>query len=106
MSIGNSVLELTSDTLLPGSDQNPSWKNVKGFQSGCKCIKGPEVLNVRSARKLKISHLYLFPCMFMMILYGPLYVSGKLPNYPSPKPTLKLGEGWVDSFPETYNDPL
>ena len=70
MSIRNSLWELTSDTLLPGSDQNPSWKNVKGFQSGCKGIKGPDVLNVRSATKLKISHLYLFPCMFMMILYA------------------------------------
>ena len=32
-----------------------------------------------------------------------LYVSGELPTYPSPKPT--LGEGYVDSFPETYKDP-
>ena len=45
---------------------------------------------------------------------GLLYVSGKLPNYPSPKPTfwpkwevsvyVGLGEEWVSSFPETYND--
>ena len=44
-------------------------------------------------------------------LFGSLYVSGKLPTYPSPKPTstltshlgqnVGLGEGWV----ETYNDP-
>ena len=43
------------------------------------------------------------------------YVSGKLPTYPSPKPKFNtnshlrqnvgLGEGWVGSFPETYNDP-
>ena len=42
-------------------------------------------------------------------------ISGKLPTYPSSKPTLTLasnlrqkvglGEGWVGSFPETYNDP-
>ena len=41
--------------------------------------------------------------------------SGKLPTYPSPKPTLTLpshlgqniglGEGKVGSFPEKYNDP-
>ena len=45
-------------------------------------------------------------------IYGPLYVSGKLPTYPSPKPTLtltsRLGqnvgsrEGQVGSFPKTY----
>ena len=45
-----------------------------------------------------------------------LYVSGKLPTYPSPKPTVTLtshleqniglGEGYVGSFPETYNDPI
>ena len=44
-----------------------------------------------------------------------LYVSGKLRTYPSLKPTFRpkwevsvnvngLGEGWVGSFPETYND--
>ena len=43
------------------------------------------------------------------------YESGKLPTYPSPKPTLTLpyhsgqnvglGEGKVGSFPEKYNDP-
>ena len=43
------------------------------------------------------------------------YESGKLPIYPSPKPTLiltpligqnvGLGEGKVGSFPEKYNDP-
>ena len=42
-------------------------------------------------------------------------VKGKLPTHPSPKPTLTLkshlgqnvdlGEGWVGSFPEKYNDP-
>ena len=42
-------------------------------------------------------------------------ISGKLPTYPSSKPTLTLAsnlrqkvglrEGWVGSFPETYNDP-
>ena len=42
------------------------------------------------------------------------YVSKKLPTYPSPKPTLTLtshlgqnvcvGEGYVGSFPEAYND--
>ena len=40
--------------------------------------------------------------------FGSLYVYGKLPTYPSPKPTLSVnvgvGEGLVDSFPETYND--
>ena len=46
---------------------------------------------------------------------GSLYVSGRLPTYPSPKPTfcpkgeesvnVGLGEGQVGSFPETYNDP-
>ena len=46
---------------------------------------------------------------------GSLYVFGKLPIYPSPKPILTLtshlgqnvglGEGWVGSFPETYNEP-
>ena len=43
-----------------------------------------------------------------------IYVSGKLPTYTSPKLTLTLhlrqnvglGEGWVDSFPGTYNDPF
>ena len=45
---------------------------------------------------------------------GSLYVSGKLPTYPSPKLTLTLtshsgknvglGEGSVGSFPEMYND--
>ena len=44
---------------------------------------------------------------------GSLRVSAKLPTYPSPKPTLSLTshlgqnvalkEGWVDSFPETFN---
>ena len=44
------------------------------------------------------------------------YVSGKLLTYPSPTPTstltfhlgqnVGLGEGWVDSFPEIYNDPI
>ena len=47
-----------------------------------------------------------------------IYVSRKLPTYtPPPPPPLAnintshlrqnvgLGEGWVDSFPETYNDP-
>ena len=44
-----------------------------------------------------------------------LYVSGKLPAYPSPKPTfcpkwevivnVGLGEGRVGSFPETYYNP-
>ena len=44
-----------------------------------------------------------------------MYVSGKLPTYPSPNLTLTLtsrfgqnvrfGEGWVGSFPETYIDP-
>ena len=43
------------------------------------------------------------------------YISGKLPTYPSPKPTLTLashlchnvglGEEQVSSFLETYNDP-
>ena len=43
-------------------------------------------------------------------------VSGKLPTYPSPKPTfcpkwevsvdVGLGEGWVGSFSETYNENL
>ena len=46
---------------------------------------------------------------------GSVYVSGKLPTYPYPKPTfcskwegrinVILGEGQVDSFPETYIDP-
>ena len=46
---------------------------------------------------------------------GPMYVSGKLPTYPSPNLTLilssrfgqnvRLGEGWVGNFPETYIDP-
>ena len=45
-------------------------------------------------------------------LFESLYVPGKLPTYPSPKPTfcpkwgvsvnVDLGEGWVGSFPETY----
>ena len=44
-----------------------------------------------------------------------IYVSGKLPTYPSPKPTLcfkwevivnvGLGEEQVGSFPEKYDDP-
>ena len=43
--------------------------------------------------------------------FGSFYVSGKLPTYPSPKPTLTLssylgqnvdlGERWVGSFTET-----
>ena len=48
---------------------------------------------------------------------GSLYVSGKLPTYPSPKPTffpkcevsvnvgLGEGEAKVGSFSETYSDP-
>ena len=46
---------------------------------------------------------------------GSLYVSAKLPTYPSPRPTfcpkgdvsvnVGLGEGYVGSFQETYNDP-
>ena len=49
-----------------------------------------------------------------MIPQESLYVSGKLHTYPSPKPTLSLtshlrqnvtlGEGWVGTFPVTYND--
>ena len=45
-----------------------------------------------------------------------MYVSGKLPTYPSPNLTLtlsfrlgknvKFGEGWVGSFQETYIDPV
>ena len=45
---------------------------------------------------------------------GSLYVTGKLPTYPSPKPTLtltsnlgqnvSLGEEQVGSFPAMYND--
>ena len=44
------------------------------------------------------------------------YVSKKLPTYPSPTPTstltfhlgqnVGLREGYVGSFPETYNDPI
>ena len=47
---------------------------------------------------------------------GLLYVSGRLPTYPSHKPTstlnsnlgqnVGLGEEYVGSFPETYNDPF
>ena len=47
---------------------------------------------------------------------GSSYVSGKLPTYPSPKPTLALtshlgqnvglGEGGMGTFPEMYNDPF
>jgi len=47
---------------------------------------------------------------------GSLFVSGKLPTYPSPKSTLNLtshlgqnvglGEGQVGSSPDTYNDPF
>ena len=47
--------------------------------------------------------------------FRSLYVSGKLPTYPSPKPTfcpkwkisVNVGsqEGYVGSFPEKYNDP-
>ena len=50
------------------------------------------------------------------VLRSLLHVSGKLPTYPSPKPTtaltshlgqnVGLGEGEVGSFPETYNDPI
>ena len=46
--------------------------------------------------------------------FRSLYVSGKLPTYRSPKPTfcpkwkisvnVGLGEGYVDNFPEKYND--
>ena len=49
------------------------------------------------------------------VMAASLYVFGKLPSYPSPKPTLTptshvgqnvgLGEGQVGSFPETHNDP-
>ena len=49
-------------------------------------------------------------------LNGSLYVSGKLPTYPSPKPTstlishvgqnVGLSEGWVGSFTDTHNDPI
>ena len=51
---------------------------------------------------------------FCVWVKGSSYVSGKLPTYPSPKPTfcLKwevsvnagLGEGYVDSFQETLNE--
>ena len=34
-----------------------------------------------------------------------LYVSGKLPTYPSPSANFGLGEGLVGSLPKTYNDP-
>ena len=47
--------------------------------------------------------------------FGSLYISGKLPTYPSPKPRfcpkwevsvdVGLGEGKVGSLPETYEDP-
>ena len=47
---------------------------------------------------------------------GSMFVSGKLPTYPSPNLTFTLtscfgqnvrfGEGYVDSFPETYIDPV
>ena len=53
---------------------------------------------------------------FCTYLIGSVKVSGKLPTYPSPNPTLiltshfgqnvGLGEGWVGSFPETLNDSL
>ena len=53
--------------------------------------------------------------IIILILGGSLYVSGKLPTYPSSTPTstltshlghnVSLGEGQVGSFPETYNDP-
>ena len=46
------------------------------------------------------------------IFTGSFYVPGKLPTYPSLKPTfcpnweqsvnISLGEGYVRSFPETY----
>ena len=46
---------------------------------------------------------------------GSMYVSGKLPTYPSPNVifcpkqevsvNVRFGEGWVGSFPETYIDP-
>ena len=48
--------------------------------------------------------------------YSCRWYSGKLPTYPSPKPTWTLtshlgqnvgsGEGWVSSFLETCNDPM
>ena len=48
-------------------------------------------------------------------VFGSMYVSGKLPTYPSPNLTfcpkrelsvnVRFGEGKVGSFPETYTDP-
>ena len=58
-------------------------------------------------------------CMYNTEIHGKktgsIKVSGKLPTYPSPKPTLSLtshlgqnvglGEGYVSSFPKTKIDP-
>ena len=56
-------------------------------------------------------HYILFYFFFNSQELRSFYVSGKLPTYPSPKPTLTLtshlgqnaglGEGKVDSLPET-----
>jgi len=61
--------------------------------------------------KLRVNGKITSSCQTNM---GSLYLSGKLPTYPSPKPTLTLtshlgqnvglGEGCVGRFPETYND--
>ena len=50
------------------------------------------------------------------ICLGSISVSGQLPTYPSPNPTLtltccqltvvELGEGWVGNCPDTDIDPL
>ena len=53
--------------------------------------------------------------IIVFTILGSMYVSGKMPAYPSPNLTLTLtscfgqnvrfGEEWVGSFPETDIDP-
>ena len=60
-------------------------------------------------------NVFLAFVLYSRRLFGSLYLSGKLPTYPSPKPistltsqigqNVGLGEEQVASFPETYNDP-
>ena len=70
--------------------------------------------NVVWKLKGEISNVYKIMKDTVPRIEGSLYVSGKLPTYPSPNSTLTLtshlgqnvglGEGWVSIFPETYND--
>ena len=82
----------------------------------------PSIAPIRNARQNeKVQSIHRSSCIskwfvrkHTLILLGSMYISGKLTNYPSPRPTfcpkwevkvnVRLGEGSVISFPETYID--